>query len=36
MKRILLALVPAITGRLLRARAAKRNRPGPSGGTTRY
>lgn len=34
MKRILLALVPAIIGRLLRASAAKRN--GPAGGTTRY
>lgn len=36
MKRILLALVPAIIGRLLRASAAKRNGPGPAGRTTRY
>ena len=36
MKKILIALVPAIISRVLRARRAKKNGPGAAGGTTRY
>ncbi|MDF9750441.1 hypothetical protein M2428_001892 [Arthrobacter sp. ES3-54] len=36
MKKILLALLPAIISRVMQARKAKRNGAGTSGGTTRY
>ncbi|MET3948368.1 hypothetical protein ABIB49_003089 [Arthrobacter sp. UYCu512] len=36
MKKIIFALLPALIGRVLRARRAKKNGPGPAGGTTRY
>lgn len=36
MKKIFLALLPAIISRVMRARKAKGNGPGPAGGTTRY
>ena len=35
MKKLLIALIPAILSRVLRARKAKNKAPGSAGGTTR-